>query len=67
MGFPGASGVKNLPANTGDAGATGSIPVLGRYLGEGNGNSLRYFCLGNRMDRGTWWAIISGVTELDTT
>ena len=67
MGFPGASEVKNLPANTGDAGATGSIPALGRYLGEGNGNSLRYFCLGNRMDRGAWWAIISGVTELDTT
>ena len=40
--------VKNLPAN-GDAGST---PGLGRSLGEGNGNLLRYSCLGNPMDRG---------------
>ena len=32
--------VKNLPAN---AGATGSIPELGRSLGEGNGNPLPVF------------------------
>ena len=31
--------VKNLLANTGDA---GSIPGLGRSPGEGNGNSLWY-------------------------
>ena len=30
-------------------------------------NSLQYSCLGNPMDRGTWWAIVHGVTELDTT
>ena len=24
------------------------------YLGEGNGNSLQYSCLGNPMDRGDW-------------
>ena len=35
-GFPGGSVVKNLPAN---AENKGSIPVLGRSLGEGNGNS----------------------------
>ena len=29
--------VKNLPANVGD---TNSIPVSGRFPGEGNGNSL---------------------------
>ena len=29
--------VKNLPANAEDA---GSIPVLGRFPGEGNGNPL---------------------------
>ena len=37
--------VKNLPVNAGDM---GSIPVLGRPSGEGNG----YFRLENPMDRG---------------
>ena len=34
LGFPGGSVVKNLPADTGDA---GSVPGLGRFPGEGNG------------------------------
>ena len=34
------------------AGDLGSIPGLGRSPGEGNGNPLQYFCLGNPMDRG---------------
>ena len=54
--------VKNLPAS---AGATGSIPGLGRSLGEGNGNPLQYSCLRNPMDRGAWRAAVHGVTELD--
>ena len=45
-----------------------SIPGLGRFPGEGNGNPLQYFCLGNPMDRRTWWATVHGVAEgLDTT
>ena len=48
MGFPGGSVVKNLSANTGDAGL---IPGLGRFPGEGNGNPLQHSCLGNPMDR----------------
>ena len=40
--------VKNPPANVGDAGL---IPGLGRSTGEGNGNPLKYSCLGNPMDR----------------
>ena len=28
-------------------------------LEKGNGNPLQYSCLGNPMDRGTWWAIES--------
>ena len=35
MGFPAGSVIKNLPAN---AGATGSIPGLGRFSSKGNGN-----------------------------
>ena len=55
--------VKNLPANAGDTGDTGLIPGSGRSPGEGNGSPLQYSCLGNRMDRGTWWAIVHGVTK----
>ena len=43
--------VKNLPANSGDAGDVGSIPGLGRSSGGGNGNLLQYSCLENPMDR----------------
>ena len=32
----------------------GSISVLGRSPGEGNGNPLHYSCLGSPMDRGAW-------------
>ena len=60
--------VKNPPANAGDAGSMGSIPGLGRSLGEGNGNPLHYSCLGNPMDRGAWHVTVNGVAkELDTT
>ena len=52
-GFPGGSAVKNLPANTGDA---GSISGLGRFPGEGNGNPLQYSCLGSPLDTKAWQA-----------
>ena len=45
LGFPGGTVVKNLSANAGDAGVTGSIPGLGRSLEGGNGNQLQYACL----------------------
>ena len=62
--YPGGSAVKNLPAN---AGGAASIPGSGRSPGGGNGNPLQYFCLGNPMDRGAWWATVHGVTkESDT-
>ena len=54
--------VKNLPADTRDA---GSIPGSGRFPGEGNGNSLQYSCLGNLVDREAWWATVH--KESDTT
>ena len=44
-GFPGGSGVKNLPTNTEDAGDAGSIPGWGRSAGVGNGNPLQDSCL----------------------
>ena len=35
--------------------------------GGGNGDPLQYSCLGNPKDRGTWWAAVHGVAELDMT
>ena len=62
-GFPGGSVVSNLPASAGDA---GSISGLGRCSGEGNGNPLQYFCLGNPTDRGTLQATVHGDAKSQT-
>ena len=62
-GFPGGSVVKNPPANVGDATDAGSIPGLGRSLGEGNNNPLQYSCLENPMDRGAWLATVRGFAK----
>ena len=44
--FPGGSDGKEFAYNVGDL---GSIPMLGRTLGEGNGNPLQYSCPENPM------------------
>ena len=38
--------------SAGDTGDAGSIPELGRFPGEGNGNLLQGSCLENCMDSG---------------
>ena len=50
----GSSVVKNLPANAGGSGDSGSIPGSGRFPGRGNDNSLQYYSLENPKDRGAW-------------
>ena len=42
----------------------GSIPGLRRSPGERNGSPLQCFCLGNPMDRGSWLALVHGVTSV---
>ena len=49
--------------STCNAGDLGSIPESGRYLGEGNDNTLQYSCLENPMDRGAWWATVHRVAK----
>ena len=61
--FPGGSDGK---ASVYDAGDLGSIPGLGRSLGEGNANPLQYYCLENPMDRGAWEATVHGVAKSRT-
>ena len=65
--FPGGSGVKNLPANAGDARDACLIPGLGRSPRARNGNPLHYSCLGNPTDRGPWQATVHSITKSDTT
>ena len=55
--------VKNLPANAGDTRDAGSTLESGRSPGGEYGNPLQYSCLGNPMDRGTWWASVHGIVE----
>ena len=62
-GFPAGSHGKESACK---AGNLGSIPELERSSGEGNGNPLQYFCLGNHMDTGAWWAIVYGVEKSQT-
>ena len=69
--FPGYS-TKGLPRwlknPLAKAGDVGSISGLGRSPGEGNGNPLQCYGLGNSMDRGAWRAAVHGVAEeLDMT
>ena len=54
--FPGGSDGKASVYNVRDL---GSIPGLGRFPGEGNGNPLQYSCLENLMDRGAWCRLLS--------
>ena len=61
VGLPGGSVVKNLPAKH-----ETQVQSLGGEdpLEKGDGNPLQYPCLGNPMDRRTWWATVYGVTRV---
>ena len=65
-GFLGGAGGKESAnaANAGDARDTALISGSGRFPGGGHGNPLQYSCLGNPMDRRSWWATVHGVTNM---
>ena len=50
-----------------NAGDMGSIPGSRISPGGGNGNTLHFSCLGNPMNRGSWWLQPMGLNESDTT
>ena len=62
MGFPGGSGLKNLPADEDVA----LIPSPGRSPREGNGNPFQHSCLENPIDGGAWRATVHGVARSQT-
>ena len=61
--FPDGSDSKESACNAGDP---GSVPGLGRFPEEGNGNPLQYSCLENPMDGEAWQAPVHGVTKSRT-
>ena len=66
LGFPGVLAVKNRPATAGTARDVGLIPGSGRYCGKGSGNSLRYSCRENPMDREAWQATVHRIIKNQT-
>ena len=63
LGFPGGSVVKDLPAVQ-----EMRVQSLGQEDALEKEMTLKYSCLGNPRDRGTWQATVHGVTkELDVT
>ena len=63
LSFPGSSDGKESACSTG---GLGSIPGSGRSPGEGDGNPLRYSCLGNPSNRGGWRVTVHGVAKSQT-
>ena len=59
----GGTVLKNLLANAGNARDVGLTPGWGRSPGEGNGNLLKYSCLGKSMDRWAWQTAVHGVAK----
>ena len=67
LGFAGGSVSKESASNTGDHlqhRSPGFDPWVRKMSGEGNGNPLRYSCLGNSMDRGAWRATVHEVARV---
>ena len=62
-GFPSGSDGKESDSKATDL---GSIPGLGRFPGEENGNPLQYSCLENSMSRGAWCVTVHEVTKSQT-
>ena len=54
---------KEPACNSGDTGAMGLIPGLGRSPRGEHGNPLQYSCLENLVDRGAWQATVHRVAE----
>ena len=54
--FPNGSSSKYSKESTRSVGDTGSIHGRRKSSGGGNGNTFQYSCLGDLLDRRSWWA-----------
>ena len=63
---PVGASVMNHPANAGDIRGLVSIHGLVRSPGGWHGYALKYSCLKNLMDRGTWQVIVHRVAKSPT-
>ena len=61
--FPGASVVKNLPANTRDEGDKGSISGMGKSPRGGTGQTTPGLLPGNPRDKGAWQSGVRGASK----
>ena len=66
LGLPWCSEGKESACSAGDARNSSSVPGSGRSPKEGNGNPLRYSCLENPVDRGSWWDTVHGAAKSQT-
>ena len=58
--------VKDPPVSAGGVRDVGLIPGSGRSPEGEHSNPVQYSCLENPMDRGTWRAVVHGVTKSQT-
>ena len=66
MGFPGGAVGKEPACQCRRHKRCGFNPRVRKIPWGRNSNPLPYPCLGNPMDRGTWWAIVHGVSKSQT-
>ena len=55
-----------VAASARDARDMGSIPGLGKFPGEADGNPVQYSCLKNSMKRGAWQATVQEIARSQT-
>ena len=62
-GISGQTGRLSGKESTSQCGRCRFVPGSGRFPGKGNGGPLQYSCQENPMERGTWCAIVHGITK----
>ena len=60
-GFPGDTSGKDCACQCSRCKRQGFNPWVWEVPGEGNGDPLQHFCLGNPMGKEHWWATVHGV------
>ena len=67
LGFPGGTSSKKPTCQCRNPKRCRFDPWVGKIPGGGHGNPLKYSCLENPMNRGSWLIMICTVAESDMT